>query len=170
MATYRDLNASGVPVLRSTVVVSTGAPDADRIASTDATGKFDISLMPLALTGAVVITASEVLNAGGFVNVFDDGGNLRVRNANANNGREAHGFVRVATAAAASVEVFFTGVNELQNSFAPGARTYISGANGAANVTPVVPTNGRVHQMVGISLGTLGIAFDTKENPVKFEL
>src|SRR5678815_3348876 len=77
------------------LVVSTGAPDANKIVALDAAGKLDVSVMPAGVGAEVTVAASfENLAAGDFVNLFLSGGVIKVQKADATtNAKPAHGFV-----------------------------------------------------------------------------
>src|SRR5438552_291653 len=77
------------------LVVSTGAPDANKIVALDATGHLDVSLMPSGVSAEVTVAAAfENLAAGDFVNLFLSGGVIQARKADAStNAKPAHGFV-----------------------------------------------------------------------------
>lgn len=128
--------------------VSAGALDAGKIAKTDSTGRFDTSLMPVGIGADTQdIVSFEDLNAGDFVNIFDDGGTPSVRKADATNGRDANGFVLTGVTAPALATVYFEGTNTQLSGMSPGARQYL-GVSGGVTETPNT-TTGQIHQYLG---------------------
>lgn len=90
------------------VNVSTGAPDAGKIAQLDATGRWDISMMPVGVGAEVTIVPSfESFTAGQFVNLFDNAGAVNARKADATtNAKPAHGFVLAIVTAPANATIY----------------------------------------------------------------
>ena len=81
-----SLNASGV--LDSTIVnsktTSAGAGDSGKIPALDGSGKLDTSFMPTGIgADTAAIATSETLAAGDFVNIWNNGGTANVRKADA---------------------------------------------------------------------------------------
>src|SRR5436309_2844527 len=90
------------------LVVSTGAPDANKIVALDAAGKLDISVMPAGISAEVTVAAAlENLTAGDFVNLVISGGVIKVQKADATtNAKPAHGFVLANVTAPANATVY----------------------------------------------------------------
>lgn len=139
---------SGKKKLDSAIDSSAGAGDANKIAMTDNTGRFDTSLMPVGIGADTQdIISFEDLTAGDFVNIFDDGGTVKVRKADATNGRDANGFVLSGVTAPAVATVYFEGTNTQLAGMTLGARQYL-GTAGAVTETPNT-TSGQLHQYLG---------------------
>lgn len=147
--------------LREVEAVQTGgAPSADKLPSLDAAGRLDISMMPTGLgADTAVIEASGALAAGDFVNVFDDGGTVKVRKADATAiGTIAHGFVLDAVADAANATVYFEGANTAVTGMT-GGQIFLSTTAGAA--TGTAPTaSGQVVQKLGVAVSATQINFE----------
>lgn len=149
-------------------VTSAGVADADKIIATGPDGRIDASLLPIGVGADVaMIVASETLASGAFVNVFNDAGTAKVRNADATAaGKEADGFVIDGVASGASATVYFEGRNTSQTGLTIGARYYLSAATpGAATLTPPTGT-GRVVQYLGRAYSATEIAFEGEDGVI----
>lgn len=137
---------------------SAGAADGGKIPALDDTGRFDSSMMPTGVAPDVeVITASEALAAGDFVNIWVSTG-TKVRKADAStSGKEAHGFVLSAVSSAGPATVFFEGRNTGVTGRTAGARQFLS-ATTPGGVTETAPsTAGQVVQYLGVATSTTTI-------------
>ena len=157
------LNPSGV--LDATVVnsktTSAGAADAGKVAALDATGKIDSSMMPVGLGSENdVITASEALSAGDFVNIWSSTG-AKVRKADAAAaGKEAHGFVLAAVESAAQATVYrISQLNNQLTGMTPGAKQYLSAAAAGARVEVAPSATGNVVQVLGVAKSATEMLF-----------
>jgi len=139
---------SGKEKLDSAIETSSGASDGNKIAMTDSTGRFDVSLLPVGIgADTLTIEASENLSAGDFVNIFNDAGTAKVRKADATNSRDANGFVLAGVTAAADAEVYFEGTNTQLSGMTIGARQYLDTTGG---ITKTKKTgSGELHQYLG---------------------
>lgn len=148
------------------VVTSAGAGNDGDLVALDAAGKLDVSLLPAGVgQNTVAATASEALAANDFVNFHDVSGVLNVRKADASNGREAVGFVRVAVASSAAATVFISGnVVTGLSGLTPGQRRYLSATAGVSTATPVT-TTAHTHQLLGYAATATSIAFEP-EDPI----
>lgn len=100
-----------------------------------------------------VLTATEALTAGNFVNITSSG----VRKASsANYSRVAHGFVLASVASGAQVTVHFGGINTALAGLTVGPLWL--GANGGVVSTPLVAGPGMV-QPVGFASSATAINF-----------
>lgn len=135
---------------------STGSADAGRVIKTNGAGVIDQTLLPSGVGAqAKVVTASETLSAGDFVNIFDDGGTPGVRRASASApGLEAHGFVLDNFAASAGATVFFEGANTALSGLTPGATLFLSADTPGAATTTAPTGSGNVVQIVGKACAT----------------
>lgn len=136
------------------IASSAGAADAGKLARLDGSGRFDNSLMPVGLGAETkVIQASENLAAGDFVNVHNSTG-LRVRKADASNGRVAHGFVLNSVTSGQNATVYYGNLNTGVSGLTVGDELYLSGSTaGAVTATPP-STSGHTVQRLGVATGT----------------
>src|SRR5215831_2342559 len=106
MATAKYIRNNAGTLTETTAAVTSTA---DAIVSLNASGHLDASVLPSGVGAATqVITASEALAAGDFVNVWNSSGAFRVRKADGStNGKQAHGFVLAAVASGAAATVYF---------------------------------------------------------------
>lgn len=147
------------------LVVSTGAPDANRVVATGADGRLDESLMPVGIGADIaVLVASEILAAGDMVNIWNDAGTPKARKADATSaGKEADGFVLDGAASGANATVYFEGRNTSLTGLTPGARYYLSAAvPGGVTTTPPSAT-GNVVQYVGRAYSATELAFEAED-------
>lgn len=144
------------------IVTSAGAGNDGDLVALDSTGKFDVSVMPVGIGPDVLNAPSfEDLAAGDYVNIFDDGGTIKIRKADSSNGRDAHGFVKDTVVAPAAVNVFFEGPNEDLSGLTLGARIYL-GVTGDIIETPLAPVTdaGKIHQFLGIAISATAVNTD----------
>lgn len=136
-----------------------GGGSADKIPSLDAAGRLDASMMPTGIgADTAVITTSEALSAGDFVNIHNVAG-ARVRKADASAaGKEAHGFVLAAFGSGASATVFFEGTNTQVTGLTAGVQ-YLSATPGLATLTPPA-TAGQVVQRIGLAVSATALNFE----------
>lgn len=147
---YKTLE-NGKDKMVEATVASTGVAEAGDIVALDGTGKLDPSVLPVGVGPDIkIVEAAEALSAGDYVNIFDDAGTVKARLADNSNGREAHGFVLDAFAAAANATIFFEGPNTAAPTGTAGQRAYLGTAGGVIT-TPLDPaTNvGDIHQLLG---------------------
>lgn len=109
------------------------------------------------LEGTVTVEASEALVANDLVQIWDDGGTLKMRKADAALGKEAHGFVKDAVAAAAQGTIYFKGLIAI----AAQAGNYYTGNAGALTQAPTYQT-GEVVQYLGYGTPD-GVYFEPSE-------
>jgi hypothetical protein len=75
---YIRIDSNGNLAELASVNSSTGASDANKIVSLNASGQIDITMLPT--SGAITMTASEDIAAGALINIFNSTG-IKVRNA-----------------------------------------------------------------------------------------
>jgi hypothetical protein len=151
---------SGILTEIAGVVTSAGAANDGDIPALDATGKLDLSVMPVGIGPEVqTLTASEALSAGDFVNVWLDTGVAKVRKAdNSTAGKEANGFVLSAYSLGNSATVYGPSQANTAKTGLTLAATYWLGTAGGVLTTP--PTGaGVVSQVVGKSVSATTIVF-----------
>lgn len=145
------------------IQVSSGAANAGDIPALDETGRLHNSMMPVGIgADTAQVEASEALSAGDLVNIWSDGGDFKVRKADASTaGKEAHGFVLSSVTLGADATVYFEGSNDQVTGLAPGA-VYLSTTPGAA--TNTAPTGaGNIVQRVGIASAATNLNFEASQ-------
>jgi hypothetical protein len=163
---YQSLLAGREEMVEATTV-STGVAEAGDIIALDSSGKIDVSLLPTGLGPEVVaVLASETLNAGDFVNIWDNGGTANVRLADSTNDRPAHGWVQAGFAAAATATVYIRkGVNTSVSGLTPGARQYLDASGATTEVPPALPTD-VIHQFLGVAVTATSMIVDIEDEIV----
>ena len=112
---YTRFDAAGQRLaLREGVVTSAGAGDAGKLVALDGSGLLSTTVIP-SISSSITITASENLAQGDWVNIWNSGGNLRVRKADATLSggavKLAHGFVLTAVTSGNPAAVYTSGLN-----------------------------------------------------------
>lgn len=145
---------------------SAGVADANKLVALDATGKLDVTLLPIGVGPDVaMVVASEALAAGDYVNIYQNAGAPAVRKADSTNDRPAHGFVKAAVLSAATATVYFEGPNDSKSGLTIGTRQYLSSAGGTKTTAPVSPTD-VIHQFVGVAISATSINTDIDDEIV----
>lgn len=165
MLRFLTLLIDGSTKFVSAITSSQGATDKNKIVATDGNGKLDLSLMPSGLDVATFNAAvSENLSAGDFINIFDDGGTRKVRKADADNNRPAHGFVLSAVAANEQGLIYTKGTNTALTGLSLGSNYYLSNIPGKSASTPVVENNelksGSLYQELGTAIAANSLEFE----------
>lgn len=147
------------------LVMSTGAPDANKIVATGADGRLDESLMPVGIgADLAILPASEALSSGDFVNIWSNAGVASVRKADAAaEGKEAVGFVLDAVTTGASASVYFEGRNTSLVGLTIGARYFLSAATPGAVTTTPPNAAGNVVQFLGQAYSATELAFEATD-------
>jgi hypothetical protein len=154
-------NFGGAPAEVAAIQSSAGAGDAGKIPALDSSGRLDSSMLPTGVgADTASVQASENLSAGDFVNIWDSGGNFRVRRADASTtGKQADGFVLSAVTSGANATVYFEGSNTAVTGATPGEQFLSDSTPGGFTAT--VPTgSGKIAQKVGIAVSATVINFD----------
>jgi hypothetical protein len=158
------LNAAGVldPTILNAKATSAGAGDAGKIAQLDGTGRLDSTMMPVGLgADTAVVTTSEALAAGDFVNIHNSTG-AKARKADASTvGKEAHGFVLAAFGSGVAATVYFEGTNTQVSGQTPG-NVFLSTTPGlGTNVAP--SASGNIVQRLGIATAATSVNFEAQQ-------
>lgn len=142
---------------------SAGAVDADKIPALDATGRLDISLMPVGIApDTAIIQASEALNAGDYVNIHDVAGAFRVRKADASVvGKEAMGFVLAAVANGANATVYFESSNTQVAGQSPGV-VFLSAVTPGQGTSVAPSAAGQIVQRIGFATSATVVNFQSQ--------
>lgn len=136
---------------------SAGSADAGALVALDDTGRLSESLLPLGVGVQVdILPASEALDAGDFVNIYDDAGAAKARKADNSNGRPADGFVSTAVTVSGDATIYpLDGVNAAMAALLPG-KEYWLGTAGDVTATPLDETDAgnanKISQQLGKAL------------------
>ena len=106
----------------------------------------------------VTIQSADTLQAGNVVNIYNDGGNFRVRRANAAARIEAHGFVVVGVSGGTNANVYLSGLNANVTSLTPGP-VYLSTTGGSVTQTAPTASTQLVHR-IGTATSATSFIFD----------
>lgn len=134
------------------IVSSAGAGDGNKIVATDTDGRLHSSVMPVGFGAETKsIVASENLTAGDFVNIWNDGGTLKCRRADATNARRAHGFVLAGVTAAATATVYYGNLNTQLTGLTIGTEYVLSATTpgGVQSIATAISTTGYIIQSLG---------------------
>jgi hypothetical protein len=143
-------------------VVVGGISNAFKIAALDSTGRWDVSMMPVGIAPETVdCKAKEALDAGDFVNLVLDEGELKAQKADCSNGREPDGFVLSAVNMGATGKVYCEGNNTALTGMTIGAIQYLSTAG---DRTETAPASGFAQQ-IGKAISATEMTFE-KMSPV----
>lgn len=161
--------SGGKQQLESAQDSSAGAGDAGKIVALGADGKLASNMMPpgIAADSAASLTASENLSAGNLVNIWNDGGTLKVRKADASSAaKSADGFVTAAyDADDTDVEVIFDGTIAGLSGLTLGAEYVLSDATpgGTLAIASAPSDAGDIIQYVGKAKSTTELIFERGE-------
>lgn len=135
------------------VTSSSGVANDGDIPALDASGRLDVSMMPVGVGPDVkVCPSSENLTAGDMVNLYDNGGAINARKADATAvGKEANGYVLANVTSPANATVYFGMINTARSGMTVGATYYLSTTPGGVTTTPP-SASGNVVQEVGKAL------------------
>ena len=162
MATNKFLTVtSGTPTLVQGLSTSAGIGDANKLISTDSSGKLHSTLLP---TGVELQTAiyptSENLAAGDFVNIFNDAGTPTARKADATNSRRAMGYVLTAVTSPANATVYLSGSNTAVTVAATQVGPVYLAATGGFSTSPPSPGATVILQQLGNITNANAIVFE----------
>ena len=144
---------------------SAGSADAAKMIQLDSNGKLDVTMMPTGIApDTASIAASENLSASDLVNVYNNGGTVGVRKADAATpGREANGFVLAAVTSGANAQVYFEGPVTGLTGLTGGAVYFLSDTTPGSVTSTVTTTSGSIVQRIGRAIGTTSINFEPQE-------
>lgn len=162
MAAPRFLNIiSGI----TQQVIAAVTTAANAIVATDATGRIDISMMPVGVTAEVVVCpAFENLAVGQFVNLFSNGGVINARLANATDGsKPAVGFTLANVTAPATATIYMIGATNTQlSALAIGSPYFLDTT--AGGITATAPSaGGNIVQRVGTATTATTLIFNNTD-------
>ena len=154
-------NVSGAVTETAAVQSSAGAADAGKIIAADSTGHLDVTFLPTGVGPDVAsITASEVLAAGAWVNVYNLAGAARARNADGSvAGKRPDGFVKSAVSNGATATVYFGGLNDAVTGQTVGD-VYLTTTPGVGGPVGSIPTAaGNVQMRIGVAISATAVSF-----------
>lgn len=143
-------------------VIAAVVATADSVVATDATGRIDVSFLPVGVGPEVITaTATESISSGAWVNVYDNAGVISVRNADATtNGKPAHGFVLAAYISTNVATIYGpSNTNTGLTGLTLGAEYYLSTTPGVGVATTPPASSGNLVQRLGIADKTTEIVF-----------
>lgn len=155
------LNAQGVldKSIINGVDASTGNASAGKTVLLGADGKISPTMINTSNSNSKVMTASETLVAGNWINLHDVAGQARVRKADAATGKECMGYVLEGVAAGGTVTVYFEGENTAVTGMVAGP-VYLSSTPGAGQAAS--PTGaGVISQVVGVATGPNSVNYQS---------
>lgn len=146
------------------VNTSAGAGDAGKLPKLDAAGKLDNTMMPSGVgADALSVVTSENLAAGDLVNVYNNGGTLTARKADATAaGKEANGFVISASTSPTANTVYFDGTISGMSGLTVGADYFLHTTAGAVTTTAPSGT-GKIVQRAGKALSATTMSFQPSD-------
>lgn len=143
-------------------IVASVTGTADAIPAGDASGRLDISWMPVGV-GAETTSclASENLASGDFVNLHLDSGVIKARKADATTaGKPAHGFVLAAVTSGNTATVYGTSnKNTGLTGLTIGSDYYLSTTPGGVSIDPGPATAGNLSQLLGRAESATALVF-----------
>lgn len=166
MATQRVLVLlNGKHQLLTPNQISAGVADAGKIIALNSAGKLDVTMLPDGVgPDTVVAVASETIAQGDWINIYNDGGTLKMRLADAANAYEADGFALDNYAIAEDAVALLDYTNPWVAGRTVGALQYLSNVvPGTATETPLDPDDianaGHIHQLLGKAKSASEIVF-----------
>jgi len=163
---YLKIGTTGFTTEEASINSSSGAGDANKLISADATGKLDSTLLPAGLgADSATLTAGEALSAGNLVYISAAGTVLKA-DANAV-AKAAVGFVLASVANAATGTVYFEGSITGLTGLTPGATYFLSGAATGAITTTIPTAAGSIVQQVGVATSATTLTFEAGEPIVR---
>lgn len=162
-------DSSGQLTEQEATITSTGVSEAGDIVALDSTGRLSLTFMPVGVAAEVTVApASENLTAGNFVNIWNDGGTVKIRKADATAaGKEANGFVLANVTAPADATVYGPSNKNTALSALTLAGVYYL-ATTAGGVTATAPSAaGNLVQRLGRAESATELVFSPGETWVK---
>lgn len=158
-------NNAGVKTERALLQTSAGAGSAGKGVALNASGKIDDTMLPTVET--VTLPSSENLADGDWVNIWDDGGTISVRKADASGGvgKKVDGYVKAAVTSPDNAVVYKGGVNDHESGLTAGAVHYLSATPGAATDT-APSTAAHIVQVLGKASSATEMIADIEESPL----
>lgn len=153
---------SGIQTLIAGVQTSAGAGDGGKIVSLDDTGKLSSTMMPAGIgADTVVAPATEALNAGDYIDLYNNAGTMSARKADGSTtGKPAAGFVLSAVTNGANATVYRAGTNTALTGLTAGNDVWLStsAAGGITQTPPDESVAGKTIQFLGVASGTTAVS------------
>ena len=150
------LNTDGSLLEIAPDLTSGGASSSGHIPALDANGKLNVSFMPTGIGGdTLTATATETITVGSFVNIYNNGGVLSVRNAiAADNTKPANGFVLTGYTSTQAALVYLQGADNLiaLGTFIAanvGTKVFLSPTVAGGCQIAIPTTTGQIAQVLG---------------------
>ena len=162
---YLELTTSGTSEKEATVT-SAGAADDGKIIALNSSGKLDETMLPTGIgADTAIAVAYENLAAGDLVNLFNDGGTIKARKADASGGfaKQADGFVKSSYSTGASATVYNDGTISGLTGLTIGARYYLSGSSAGTATATIPTTSAYISQYVGKAKSATELIFEQGE-------
>lgn len=157
---------SGVQKLVSAVQVG-GSGKENSVVATGADGLIDSSLMPSGFgVDAISVPASENLAGGDFINLWNDGGTVKARKANASaEGTRAMGFVLSSVVSPANALVYLEGRNTAKTGLTLAQQYWLSDSvPGDVTTTPPSTGAGKIVQLLGMAYSPTAMSTEGLNN------
>ncbi len=164
---YLQRTNTGEVQEKLSVEESSGAVDAGKLVALDSSGRLTNSVMPDG-TGSEQITAvaTEAIPAGSVVNLWDNGGVLSARLANAATRLRAIGFVTETKSSGQTITVLIEGSVTGLSSIVPATPYYLSATVPGAFTATAPNTPGHISQEIGVGVTTTSVTFEPA-TPIK---
>ena len=111
-------------------------------------------------TQQLAFTASEALNAGDFVNIFDDSGEIKVRKADRTTPsgvRSVNGYVLSDVFAGDTVVMYLSGMNTALSGLIPNENYALNTNGGVISISTLPAIDGEIFQYLGIALSATAL-------------
>jgi len=147
------------------IMHSAGVGDANKLARTDDSGRWSLTLMPVGVTpDTQSVVASETLVANDLVQIFDDASTPKVRKADASsvNHFNCVGFVKDNFNLGETALIYFEGRVTGLSGLVAGTRMFLSTTPGQASATPVSGFE-ELSQKIGTAVDATTISFERAE-------
>lgn len=162
-ARYLALVAGRIKQIAATIV-SVGAADDGKVVALDATGRIDSSVLPSGVGAETkAVLTSEILNAGNWVNVYNNAGTSNVRKADATDPvKYANGFVLAGFANGVNATVYLEGINNQVSAQVAGL-VYLSAGTPGLGGAAVPTVAGQIVQQIGVALSATEVSFEPQQ-------
>lgn len=165
---YLKYGANGDPTTQEATVTSAGATNGGDLLALDPSGKISPTVLPTGVGAETAsIEATEALEAGDYVNIWNDAGTPKARLADKSNGRRAHGFVKTATVVGANALVFFEGDNDSLSSLTAGQDVFLGTAGEATHLPPAEADVGHIVQRLGVARSATIVSTDIDKTVIQ---
>lgn len=114
------------------------------------------------------LPASEAIQAGHYVNIWNDSGTIKVRKADASNLREAHGFVVNDCLTGEHVQIYKSGPNQFLSSLTAGTLYFLGDGGTVTSSVPAGQAGGRLLQELGSAMAAHTLNTEFKDPVVRY--